>query len=156
MSTANRRPSHGTMTSRVWEIADQLSRQSARRASSKEVIDAYVREGGNANTAATQYQAWKKSFEPPVAATVSLRGNTESVVLQMGRDGRVLVPQAIRAAMGIDDTTKLSARVENGELRVVPQKLAFARLQALVKEQDKGEGSVVDELLAERRTEANR
>lgn len=156
MSTATRRPSHGTKILRVWEIADQLSRQSARRASSKEVIDVYVREGGNANTAATQYQAWKKTFVPPVTAAEPLRGNTESVVLQMGRDGRVLVPQAIRAAMGIDDTTKLSARVENGELRVVPQKLAFARLQALVKEQDSGKGSAVDELLAERRTEASR
>jgi len=77
-------------------------------------------------------------------------------MLQIGRDGRVLVPQAMRTAMGIDDNTKLTARVENGELRIMPQKLAFARLQALVKQQDKGEGSAVSELLAERRMEAKR
>jgi len=41
-------------------------------------------------------------------------------------------------------------------LRIMPQKLAFARLQALVKQQDKGEGSAVSELLAERRMEAKR
>ena len=155
-SSAQRRPSHGTLTSRVWEIADQISHQAGRRATSKEVIDAFVREGGNANTAATQFQAWKKAFVPPIPAVPPSHISTDSVVVQMGRDGRVLVPQAIRVAMGIDDTTKLTARVENGELRIVPQKLAFAKLQALVKAQDKGKGSAVDELLAERRNETSR
>jgi bifunctional DNA-binding transcriptional regulator/antitoxin component of YhaV-PrlF toxin-antitoxin module len=81
---------------------------------------------------------------------------SESIELQMGRDGRVLVPQALRAAMGIEEGAKLTARIENGELRLVPQKLAFARLQALVKMQDKGKGSAVDELLAARRKETSR
>lgn len=80
----------------------------------------------------------------------------QSVVLQMGRDGRVLVPRALRAAMGIGDKVKLTARVENGELRIVPQKLAVARLQALVNAQDTRTGSAVDELLDERRLEAGK
>jgi bifunctional DNA-binding transcriptional regulator/antitoxin component of YhaV-PrlF toxin-antitoxin module len=154
-SSAQKRPSSGTLTARVWEIADRISLQAGRRASSTEVIDAVVRDGGNANTAATQYQAWKKTFVLPAEATPA-RVTTDSVVVQMGRDGRVLVPQALRAAMGVDDTTKLTARVENGELRIVPQKLALARLQALVKAQDKGKGSAVDELLADRRADASR
>jgi bifunctional DNA-binding transcriptional regulator/antitoxin component of YhaV-PrlF toxin-antitoxin module len=78
----------------------------------------------------------------------------ETVTLQMGRDGRILVPRALRTAMGIDDIARLSARVENGELRIVPQTLAVSRLQALVKAQDKGKGSAVAELLADRRAEA--
>ncbi len=152
---APKRPSYGTLTSRVWEIADQISRQAGRRATSTEVIDAVVREGGNSNTAATQYQAWKKTFVPPENIE-PMHANTDSVVVQMGRDGRVLVPQALRAAMGVDDTTKLTARVENGELRILPQRLAFARLQALVKSQDRGKGSAVDELLSDRRKESSR
>jgi bifunctional DNA-binding transcriptional regulator/antitoxin component of YhaV-PrlF toxin-antitoxin module len=82
--------------------------------------------------------------------------SAETVILQMGRNGRVLVPQALRTAMGIDDAARLSARVENGELRIVPQTLAVSRLQALVKAQDKGKGSAVDELLSDRRVEAAR
>lgn len=154
-TSSQKRPSYGTLTSRIWEIADQLSRAAGRRATSTEVIDAVVREGGNANTAATQYQAWKKTYVSPASVSPS-SVKIEAVVVQLGRDGRLLVPQAIRNAMGLDETTKLTARVENGELRIVPQKLAFARLQALVKAQDKGKGSAVDELLAERRIEAGR
>ena len=150
------RPSKGTLTGRVWEIADDISRQTGRRASHEEVIEAVRREGGNANTASTQYSAWKQAWQPSEAPQSPLAANTQSVMLQMGRDGRVLVPQAFRMAMGIDDTTKLSARVENGELRIVPQKLAFARLQALVRANDKGQGSAVDELLGDRRSEAGR
>lgn len=155
-ASAYRRPTFGTKTARVWEIADQISQQAGRQAASKEVVAAFVREGGNSNTAATQYTYWKEAYGSQQPRFESAPGTVNSVILQMGRDGRLLVPQAIRVAMGIDDSTKLTARVEHGELRIVPQKLAFARLQALVKSQDKGEGSAVDELLAERRAEDRR
>lgn len=150
------RPTHGTLTGKVWDIADRISQQAGRCATRSEVIDAVTRAGGNANTASTQYSEWRKSWQPAKGPTDVAVANTQSVVLQMGRDGRVLVPQSFRMAMGIDDSTKLSARVDNGELRIVPQKLAIARLQALVKANDKGKGSAVDELLEERRTEAAR
>lgn len=146
-----KRPSHGTTIGRVWEIADGISGRVGRRATRKEVIDAFVAEGGKFNTAATQYYEWKKHREQTAGS-----GLAEGVVLQMGRDGRVLLPMAVRQALGLDETTKLSLRVEDGEMRITPQKLAFSRLQALVKEQDRGRGSVVDELLAQRRSEANR
>lgn len=149
------RPTHGTLTGNVWDIADRISREAGRCAARNEVIDAVVRAGGNANTASTQYSEWRKSWRPAKDAT-GAAASTQSVVLQMGRDGRVLVPQSFRLAMGIDDSTRLSARVDNGELRIVPQKLAIARLQALVKASDKGEGSPIDELLDERRAEATR
>jgi bifunctional DNA-binding transcriptional regulator/antitoxin component of YhaV-PrlF toxin-antitoxin module len=154
-SLRSTRPSRGSLTGNVWETADRISQETGRCAARQEVIDAVTRAGGNANTASTQYSEWRKTWQPdeswPGAA-----GHTQSVVLQMGRDGRVLVPQSFRIAMGIDDSTKLSARVDNGELRIVPQKLAIARLQALVKAHDTGEGSAVDALLADRRIEASR
>ena len=151
-----RRPTKGTLTERVWAIADQISHRTERKATWQEVVDAYAREGGNQNTASTQFYLWSKTYSSPPRSQGSLGASSESVVVQMGRDGRVLVPQAFRAAMGIDDSTRLAARIENGELRIIPQKLAFQRLQALVRQQDKGQGSVADELLAERRQEANR
>ena len=152
----SKRPSRGTLTGEVWEYADRISREQGRCAARQEVIDAVVRAGGNANTASTQYSEWRKSWQPAKDASGAAPASTQSVVLQMGRDGRVLVPQSFRLAMGIDDSTKLSARVDNGELRIVPQRLAVARLQALVKEHDKGRGSAVDELLQDRRVEAAR
>jgi bifunctional DNA-binding transcriptional regulator/antitoxin component of YhaV-PrlF toxin-antitoxin module len=149
----SRRPSRGSLTENVWQTADRISRESGRCALRREVIDAIVRAGGNANTASTQYSQWRKTWQPD-ASGPGVAGHTQSIVLQMGRDGRVLVPQAFRIAMGIDDSTKLSARVDNGELRIVPQKLAVSRLQALVKAHDRGQGSAVDELVADRRLEA--
>jgi bifunctional DNA-binding transcriptional regulator/antitoxin component of YhaV-PrlF toxin-antitoxin module len=150
------RPSSGTLTGSVWEIADRISQETGRRAARNEVIDAVVRAGGNVNTASTQYSVWRKSWQPLEGGPGAAAGHTPSIVLQMGRDGRVLVPQSFRLAMGIDVSTKLSARIDNGELRIVPQKLAVSRLQALVKAHDKGEGSAVDELLKDRRVEAGR
>jgi bifunctional DNA-binding transcriptional regulator/antitoxin component of YhaV-PrlF toxin-antitoxin module len=146
-----KRPSHGTVIGRVWELADAISSRSGRRASRKEVIDAFVAEGGNVNTAATQYYEWRKH-----RAAAQGGDRTDAVVLQMARDGRLVLPLAVREALGLDETAKLMVRVENGELRITPQKFAFSRLQDLVKEQDKGRGSVVDELLAQRRSEAKR
>lgn len=147
------RPSSGGKTGKVWDTADRISKETGRPATRREVIDVILSAGGNYNTASKQYYDWQKSR---TSADATAPANTPSVVLQMGRDGRVLVPQSFRLAMGIDDSTKLSARVDNGELRIVPQKLAVARLQALVKEHDKGQGSAVDELLKDRRVEAAR
>lgn len=57
-----RRPSAGTTTRRVWEIADMLSQQHGRPAKRKEVIDACVAESINASTATTQFGKWCKFF----------------------------------------------------------------------------------------------
>ena len=50
-STIAQRPTLGTQTGRVWDLADQLSRELGRKAKRKEVLEAYAREGGNTNTA---------------------------------------------------------------------------------------------------------
>lgn len=78
----------------------------------------------------------------------------DPVPLQIGADGRVLIPVDLRRQMKIDDSGRLTARIIDGELRLVTPALALERLQALVRRQDKGTGSVVDELIAERRGEA--
>ncbi len=54
------RPKAGTATGRVWEIADKQSLDAGEPAKRKGVIDAFVAEGGNPSTGATQYGRWRK------------------------------------------------------------------------------------------------
>ncbi len=53
------RPKSGA-TARVWDVADEITAQQGRLAQRREVIARIVSEGGNKNTASTQYQKWKK------------------------------------------------------------------------------------------------
>lgn len=54
------RPKAGTQTGRVWEIADQQSKDLGEPAPRKMVLDKFVEEGGNVATGATQYGRWRK------------------------------------------------------------------------------------------------
>ena len=58
--------------------------------------------------------------------------------------------------MRLDLGGKVTAQVVDGELRVLTPSVAAQRLQALIRTQDKGTTSVIDELIAERRQEALR
>lgn len=156
LSSAIRRPTFGTQTGRVWELADQLSLKHGRKAKRKEVIDAYAREGGNANTAATQFAEWNKTdFTAPNSSskkTVAL--DVAPLQLEMGRDGRVLLPLEIRNALRLAENSTLTAQVQDGVLTLMSPRTAVIKLQQLIKATDTGKGSVVDELIAERRAES--
>ncbi|MDE2446894.1 MAG: hypothetical protein KGO94_11985 [Alphaproteobacteria bacterium] len=146
------RPSYGTQTGRVWELADQLSRQLGRKAKRQEVMDAYAREGGNTNTASTQYSQWNKTTEvAPQAGATAL--DVPPTQLEIGRDGRVLLPLNIRSAMRLGESTTLTAEVQDGVLTLMSSRTAVSKLRHLIKSTDTGKGSVVDELIAERRAE---
>jgi hypothetical protein len=54
------RPRIGTITGRVWEIADQIQKQSG-KTEREAVIKACMGEGININTASTQFSYWKKA-----------------------------------------------------------------------------------------------
>ena len=56
------RPGSGTITGRVWEIADRLFEETG-KADRSAVVEACLRERININTASTQYSYWKKSEE---------------------------------------------------------------------------------------------
>ena len=148
------KPAKGTKTGRVWEIAEKISSETGRLAQRKQVVDAYVAEGGNPNTASTQYAYWKLSRdERTEPAGQSVPGSTQNFNLQVAQDGRLLIPVEMREAMLIREPSTLTARVENEKLRLISPKVALLRIQQLIKEMDKGEGSVVDELIAERKVE---
>lgn len=153
----NTRPKSGK-TARVWEIADELTKKLGRLASPKDVKQAYAAEGGNSGTASTQYSKWKAASKKNNATqSITLKpGNVPAIRLTVGRDGRLLIPAELRSAMMLDDTGSVTARVVGGELRVLSPICAIELLQNLVASSDKGHGSVVDELIRERRADAKR
>jgi antitoxin PrlF len=73
--------------------------------------------------------------------------------LKVGPGGRVLIPSDMRAALGVAEGDYLLATLEDGELRLMSGATAVKRAQALVRATVAGQGSLVDELLAERRAE---
>lgn len=83
-------------------------------------------------------------------------GNVESQKLRMAEDGRVVIPAEMRRAMLVDETGVLTARVVEGELRVLAPGAALARLQEMVRDSVPEGVSLADELIAERRAEARR
>ena len=73
---------------------------------------------------------------------------------QVGEAGRIVIPGALRAAMGIEVGDTVLMRVEDGELRIVTPLQALRRAQAIVGQLVPEDRSLADELVAERRMEA--
>ena len=154
------RPLGGSRTQRVWEIADELTQQTGSLARRKDVIARFVDEGGNRNTAATQYQKWKGELQrrSPLgpdgtsAADRSERplATTDPVRLNVGADGRVVIPIELRRAMVLEGGGTVSARVVDGVLHLWSRPVGIWRARALFKATDNGDGSIVDDLLRER------
>jgi AbrB family looped-hinge helix DNA binding protein len=85
-----------------------------------------------------------------------LDDNMPSVKVRLGPDGRVVVPAAIREALGLKEGDVLFARLEGGEIKLLTPKAAMLRAQAIVRQFVRDDVSLVDELIAERRSEAAR
>ena len=149
------RPHPGTLTGRVWEIADEVTREKGRCAERREVIERYVAENGNRNTAGTQYQYWKKHHHETRSASASASSEklreVEPQPLKVAADGRVLIPLEMREAMALGEDGRVTARVEAGELRLVSPAVAVRRIQARMRKFKKPGKSIVDQFLAERR-----
>ena len=149
------RPHPGTRTGRVWEIADEITREKGRRAERREVIERYVAENGNRNTAGTQYQYWKQHHDEPRSAAASAPSeklrDVDPQPLKVTSDGRVLIPLEMREAMALAEDGRVTARVEAGELHIVSPAAAVRRIQARMQKFKKPGESIVDQFLAERR-----
>jgi len=156
-SSTNVRPSTGTKTGRVWEIADRISKEKGRRATANEVRHVFLSEGGNPNTCSTQYYGWKQDYDAhDHSPSEPTPGTSEAVDLQMSTEGRILIPADLRSLMLLGADGKVRARVQDGELRVTSPSVALLRLQRMIKEMDQGTASAVDELLEERKAEMRR
>jgi AbrB family looped-hinge helix DNA binding protein len=73
---------------------------------------------------------------------------------QIGEKGRIVIPAAIREALGIDVGDKVALRVEDGELRISTLRARIQRAQARARLLVKPGTLVSDELSAERREAA--
>lgn len=75
---------------------------------------------------------------------------------RMSKEGRVLIPAAVRQELGLGVNEPLSIYVQDGEVRIVSRVHAVRQMQQRMAKYKKPGESVVDELLRERREEAKR
>ncbi|HEY6632893.1 MAG TPA: AbrB/MazE/SpoVT family DNA-binding domain-containing protein [Rhizobiaceae bacterium] len=69
--------------------------------------------------------------------------------VKMAANGRLVLPQAVRRAIGVEGETRLVVTVEAGELRLSPMANGVARAQALYRKHAKVKRSSQD-FLADR------
>lgn len=79
------------------------------------------------------------------------RSSGDPVTLTIGSNGRVVIPKDLREAMAMGEDGKVTARIVDGELRLISLGAALKRAQAALAPLKKPGESVVDEFLAERR-----
>ena len=77
-------------------------------------------------------------------------------VTKLGEGGRIVVPSAFRKALGIQTGDDLIMVLENDELRIMSPRRAIARARALVRRYIPNDVRLSDELLEDRRREAER
>ena len=68
--------------------------------------------------------------------------------------GRIIVPAAFREQLGLSKGDTVFMEIGDGELRVRPARSALRRLQAKLQKFGSGKSLASDELIAERRAEA--
>ncbi len=157
-------PGPGTRTRRVWEIADAVTEETGTRAERREVVRRFVAENGNPNTANTQYQYWKNTYDAHAQSaqrgqrgqkTASNRprqlGHIGAQPLKVGADGRLVIPQDLRTAMLLSEDGHVTARVVDGELRLISRTAAIERMQTEAAVLTEAGQSIVDEFLSDRR-----
>ena len=74
--------------------------------------------------------------------------------VRIDRAGRVVVPAGIRKALDIHDGQDLTISLDDGFIRLQTIDAALERVWAIAKRRRRGNASVVDEFIAERRAEA--
>jgi AbrB family looped-hinge helix DNA binding protein len=78
------------------------------------------------------------------------------VVTKIGEGGRVVIPAEFRRSLGIETGDQVVLVLEEGSVRMLTPREAVRRAQALVRAYVPKGRSLSDELIAERRREAER
>jgi AbrB family looped-hinge helix DNA binding protein len=76
--------------------------------------------------------------------------------MKMSDGGRVVVPAEIRRALGLKEGDVVLWELKDGEARLTTRRERLRRAQALVRKYVPADVSLSDELIAERRAEAER
>jgi AbrB family looped-hinge helix DNA binding protein len=75
----------------------------------------------------------------------------------LSAEGRVVIPATIRKALGLKPGATLTFRVEGDDIVMTTRDAAIAKLQRMFREApQRSSGSLVDQLIAERRADAAR
>ena len=77
-----------------------------------------------------------------------------SQCVHMDRAGRVVVPAGIRKALNIQDEQELTITLEDDCIRIQTIDAGLRRIREIARRKRKGNSSLVDEFIAERRAEA--
>ncbi|PKL75593.1 MAG: AbrB family transcriptional regulator [Candidatus Melainabacteria bacterium HGW-Melainabacteria-1] len=77
-----------------------------------------------------------------------------TVKTHLGKGGRIVIPAAYRKQLGLKTGDELLLRIQDGEIHLQSISQAVQRAQSLVS-QFAAQRSLADELIAERRQEAN-
>jgi AbrB family looped-hinge helix DNA binding protein len=80
----------------------------------------------------------------------------EQVRVKIGPGGRIVIPAAYRQALEVKEGDEIVLRLEDGELRLISPALAIRRAQEIVRRHVPEGVRLSDELIAERRAEAER
>jgi AbrB family looped-hinge helix DNA binding protein len=75
---------------------------------------------------------------------------------KVGDGGRIVIPAEIRRLIGVKEGDQIMLLVEDGELHLITVRQGIKRAQALAEPYIRPGVSMVDELIAERRAEAER
>jgi AbrB family looped-hinge helix DNA binding protein len=76
--------------------------------------------------------------------------------LRLGENGRISLPAAYRRELGLRPGDELILQLEEGGIRVTSPKLAIERARRILDRYIKTDDSLVDSLIADRRSEAAR
>lgn len=71
--------------------------------------------------------------------------------LNIGNDGRIVIPKVIRKELGMKKNSKVIANIENGVMHISTIEHSIAQAQSLVKQYCKTKGNIVGELLKMRK-----
>ena len=83
-------------------------------------------------------------------------GGVASQRVRIDGAGRIVVPVDMRRALEIREGEELTMSLEDDGIRLRTLDAGLARVRAIARSRRRGEGSVVDAFLAERRAEAAR
>lgn len=152
---SSKRPKAGSLTERVWAIADDFVKKTGKMPTSKEVVTEYAKQGGKEGTGSVQYSHWKHEYmqrrngiEFRDAKTVD---TISSVKLNIEPNGRFVIPKEFRSGMKLDGSGTVTAKLVDGELRIISPQAAILKSQKKLKPLKRDGESIVDEFLAERR-----
>ena len=80
----------------------------------------------------------------------------ETMRARIAAGGRIVIPVEYRRALGIQEGDEVILRLQDGEVRILSPQEAIKRAQDLVARYVAADRSLVDELIAERRRDAER